>query len=396
MQLRDVRVEDSSRASDRVRLCGLVQYETPPLQAEEYWFDVPRSHADELSATGNPWLACLLPLAATIGEPLRLPLPVDRPLVQNAQRLLRIWKTWYGELHVVPIEADTTGDQAGHADPTRSAAFFSGGVDSFFTVLRERETAPPAERTPIQDLITVWGFDIKLERGDAFERLRERHRRVAAELDLHLVDVATNLRATRWSEAQWSYLAHGAGLASIALALENRFHTTYIAGGGGYRGLHPWGSHSVTDPLFSTWRSSIVYDAVSYLRTEKIEAISGSPTALRALRVCYESWSDENCGECNKCRRTMLTLDVSGALRDCETFPRRTVDLDEIAAMDCSHFADFREFQDIREFAIARGRLDVVRALDRSMSRTRRRMRVRAGAAMIRSSLAPLVALVRR
>jgi hypothetical protein len=376
MQVRDIRVADSPAGADRVRLRAEVEYAGGG--KEEYWYDIPRSLAHELSETGNPWLACLLPLAATLGEPLHLPLPVDSALHANAARLLRIWKTWYPNLFEPAIHCDV--DPSPAADQQyRVGAFFSGGVDSFFTALRDRGTAPPAERAKIQDLITVWGFDISFDHADAFGRLRERHSLVAQQLGMTQIDVATNLRSTRWQEAQWSYLAHGAGLASIALALEKRFGVAYIAGGGGYRGLHPWGSHSVTDPLFSTRNTRIVYDGVAYLRTEKIEAISDSPVALDALRVCYETWTDQNCGTCNKCLRTMIGLDICGALDKCPTLPHPGDLVERIGQMDCSHFADFREFEDLRRLAVAKGRHDVVRSIDRSVRRTKVRKAVLAG-----------------
>jgi hypothetical protein len=388
MQLLDVDVRESPLSAGRVRLNGVVSYDDTGV-TEDYWFDVPLEHEAMLSTSGNPWLACLLPLAATLGQPLRVPLPVDRPLLENADRLMRIWQAWYPELTVVPIEANAA-EVDGADGPRRCAAFFSGGVDSFFTLLRPRDTAPPIERTPIQDLITVWGFDIPLDRAASFERMRSQLSNVGQELGKPVIDVATNLRSTRWGAARWSYVAHGAGLASVGLALEERFQTIYIAGGGGYRGLHPWGSHSVTDPLFSTWRTAIVYDAVSYLRTEKVERICAVPTVQRTLHVCYEKSSDENCGECNKCRRTMLTLETCNVLHAYETFPRRTIDLEQIAAMDCTYFADFREFQDIRALAVARGRTDVVRAIDRALKRARMRIRLREGKDILRDSLATI------
>lgn len=386
MEVRDIRVEESPLAPRRARLRANVSYETGSVASEAYWFDVPDAHAAELSTSGNPWLACLLPLAAHTGERLRVPVGVDRALLENAERLMRIWHTWYPELTVSPIEADAVGC-ALDVRPARAAAFFSGGVDSFFTAVRQRDVAPPAERAPIDDLITVWGFDVPLDRGDAFARLRDRHEVIAQELGKQFIDVATNLRSTRWSAAQWSSLAHGAGLASVALSLERRFYTVYVAGSGSYRTPRPWGSHAVTDPLFSSWNTAIVFDAAAYLRTEKIERLAECPTALRALRVCYELSSDENCGVCNKCQRTMLTLELCGALERCATFPSTRIDLRRLARMDCSDFADFRELQDIRTLALVRKRTDVVEALDRSVARTRRRRWLRAGLATIRGPL---------
>lgn len=389
MEVRDVRIEGSPFGRERVRLRADVHYDTGRVASEEYWFDVPRAHTAEISTSGNPWIACLLPLAAHTGESLRIPLPVDRPLLANAERLMRIWHTWYPELAVASIEADAV-ECAPDVRPVRVGAFFSGGVDSFFTAVRRRDIGPPAERALIDDLITVWGFDVPLDRSNAFARLRDRHELIARELGKQFIDVATNLRSTRWSAAQWSYLAHGAGLASLALSLERRFHTVYVAGSGSYRAPRPWGSHALTDPLFSSWSTAIVFDGAAYLRTEKIERLIECPTALRALRVCYELSSEENCGVCNKCQRTMLTLELYGALERCATFPSKKIDLRRLARMDCSHFVDLREVQDIRALAIAKKRADVVEALDRSVARTRRRRWFRAGLTAIRRPLGAL------
>ncbi|HVF40403.1 MAG TPA: hypothetical protein VM939_10915 [Gemmatimonadaceae bacterium] len=386
--MRNVRIDDSPSGGDRARLRADIVYAQGG--TEEYWYDVPRSRSDELSRSGNPWMACLLPLAATLGEPLVIPLPVDKALAAGCSRLNRIWKTWYPHLWQVALDIDIDETEK-TSTKNKTAAFFSGGVDSFFTLLRERETAAPSERSPINDLITVWGFDISLDRRDAFARLRNKHERIAAHLEMELTDVATNIRETRWKEADWSYLAHGAGLASIALALEGRFETVYIAGGGGYRGLHPWGSHSVTDPLFSTRDTSIVYDGVAFIRTEKIELLSGMPLALDSLRVCYETWTDENCGQCNKCLRTMLGLEICDALDKCSTLPHPANLLDLIERMDSSYFADYRELEDLRRFAESKGRRDTVRAIDRTLVRGKVRRRFREGRRMLRDEMKRMV-----
>jgi hypothetical protein len=392
MEVRDVRIEDSPFGGERVRLRADVRYDTGRVASEEYWFDVPRGHAAEIAVSGNPWVACLLPLAAHTGESLRVPLPVDRPLLANAERLMRIWQTWYRSVTVAPVAAEAA-ERPQDIGVTRVAAFFSGGVDSFFTILRCRDTAPPAERAPIDDLITVWGFDVPLDRRDAFARLRDRHELVANELGKHFIDVATNLRSTRWGSTQWTYLAHGAALASVALSLERRFRTVYIAGSGSYRDLHPWGSHWVTDPLFSTWRTDFVFDAGGYLRTEKIEYLADHAPALGSLHVCFDTESDENCGVCGKCQRTILVLELCGALQRCGTFPSTTIDMRQVARMDCSHPFALREVQDIRNLAVARGRADVVKALDHSVARSTRRRRLHTGLAAVRR---PLSALLRR
>lgn len=93
MDLVSVRVEEAPTRS-RVRLVGDVAYDDRPRTPEPYWFEFPEEFAGDLSATGNPWLACLLPLAVVRREPLRLCRPRDPTLVGNATRLMETWFRW--------------------------------------------------------------------------------------------------------------------------------------------------------------------------------------------------------------------------------------------------------------------------------------------------------------
>jgi hypothetical protein len=380
MEVREIRVDTSPADSDRVRLTARVAYAGGG--SEEYWYDVPESFASELSTSGNPWLALLLPLAASLNEKLRIASPVDPTLLANVSRVSAIWRSWYADLSIPEIDAELDG-VAQIAEKERTASLFSGGVDSLFTLLRDRPTAAPGERRPITDLITVWGFDIPIDDLTAFVRLRDRHRALADSVGLEFIDVATNIRMTRWREASWGYLAHGPALASVALLFEKKFGAVYIPGSGGYRKLLPWGSHLVTDPLFSTRSTAIVHDAAAYLRIEKIEFLSKSQLALDSLRVCWESLSDANCGECGKCVRTMVALDLFGALDRCRTLPNPPDLVEKASSMTCSHFAEFREVEDLRRLAKTLGRKEVLGALNQSV----RRGRIREGLQAVRREL---------
>src|SRR6185369_13395024 len=88
--------------------------------------------ASALVASGDPWLAWLTPLAATIGEPLRIRVPCDATLLAGAREALAVWATWFPALTVVTLTADAVAEGA---RGTRTASFFSGGVDSYFTAL---------------------------------------------------------------------------------------------------------------------------------------------------------------------------------------------------------------------------------------------------------------------
>jgi hypothetical protein len=369
------RVEVSPESADSIRLSAAVSYDGGSPGCEEYWVDFPADLASEVSTAGSPWLAWLLPLAVTLQEPLRIEAPVDAMLRDGAAELLGVWRTWYGHRHVPVVEAPVAEDQAVlsaprggpgplHPRAARTAAFFSGGVDSTFTVLRGRAA-------PVDDLITIFGFDLPVNGTTATAAVSQRHAQFARAQGMHYVSVRTNLRSTRWNEIDWEHLGHGPALAGIALALETRYARVLIAATGGFRDLHPWASHPLTDPLLSSAALRIVHDGAAYTRTEKLRLIAGYPAALNALRVCWRSSDGQNCGECNKCYRTMLALELLDALDGCRAFPAERVNLHSTARVYCARPWDFREFRDIRDLALGVGRNDIAAAATAAMRRSR-------------------------
>ena len=66
----------------------------------------------------------------------------------------------------------------------------------------------------------------------------------------------------------------------------------------------------------------MIHDASDVTRSEKIASISRNPIAMRTLRVCWENRNGAyNCGQCEKCLRTLVALRLAGALDRCSTFP---------------------------------------------------------------------------
>src|SRR5262249_13651716 len=145
------------------------------------WFDVPAQYANELSVSGNPWLVSLLPIAAQRGESIAIDLPVDRTLVENTREHLRIWQSWGWPPSAGAIQIDADVRDASlfpvQSPPTRTVVPFSGGVDSFFTVLSHDAGTYPERDYAIDDLLFAWGFDIRLNRQDVFIKVSERIRR---------------------------------------------------------------------------------------------------------------------------------------------------------------------------------------------------------------------------
>ena len=351
----------------RVRVTGVVRYDDRPGTTEEYWFEVPAGVADSLSGSGNAWLVALLPMAASLGEPLRIPLPVDRLLVRNLREVMVIWRGWFPSLRVVPLEAPVSSPPPAAAQ-RKTGMFFSGGVDSFYTLLHNEEDEVAG--FPVDELIAIYGFDILLGNDDAFERHRRRLERVAAATGKTLLPVRMNLRQTRMRELSMSELWHGCALASVGLLLENRYERILIASSEEYAKIGPWGSHPLTDPLLSTAATSFLHDGAALARWEKLEFLIRYDLVLDSLRVCTRNTSDENCGACEKCGRNMIILELLGALARCPAFPAQKVDLDRASRLFIRGWrVEF--YRDLRRFALSRGRPDIARAIGRSARRSR-------------------------
>lgn len=189
--------------------------------------------------------------------------------------------------------------------------FFSGGVDSFYSLVKHREE--------IDNLILIHGFDIPLSDSATFAQAEAQAREAARLAGKHLIIVRTNLHWEQPSLPGGWGMYHGAALAAIAHALAPNHGKIYIASSYAYADLHPWGSHPLMDRLWSTETLKFIHDG-GESRIEKLHLLLKHPEALMRLRVCWENEGNYNCGLCEKCVRTMLGLRAVG-MNVCTAFP---------------------------------------------------------------------------
>ncbi len=312
----------------------------------------------------------LLPLtlhaAMVTGSHLKLPGLVSSRLfsaVPQIQDTFRLWSTKHKRANFqrVPVDVEVRNGPADRASGV--ACFFSGGVDSFYTLLKHRDE--------ITHLILVHGFDISLK--DRAIRAQASHmaREVAREMDKPLLEVETDLRSFLDPLVDWN-MYHGAALASVALLFQHRFHKVLIAATHSYADPMPWGSHPLLDPLWSTELTEIEHEGCEATRVEKAAYISENELAMKWLRVCWENPNSAyNCGSCEKCLRTMVNLRAAGAQERCKTLSGH-LDLKAVANVKLSGESDVSF---ARENLNALERLgtepDLARALKVSMSKSR-------------------------
>ena len=228
----------------------------------------------------------------------------------------------------------------------------------------------------IDKLLLVRGFDIPIDADAEFERLRAGLSQASEAFGLELVDVATNLRAVRFREADWGSLSHGSALASVGLAAERGFQSLCIAATHYDGPVKPWGSQPETDPLLSTGITRIFHVGVLIPRREKTEYIAASDVALRHLHVCYRFGSADNCCDCSKCLLAMLTLEIVGALDRCPPLKRKSLDLKRVRKHVVYSRPYLRLYRDLEARARALGKEDIADAIAACVRRSRRMMPV--------------------
>jgi hypothetical protein len=166
-----------------------------------------------------------------------------------------------------------------------------------------------------------------------WERTRQSTGAIATADKIDLVQVGSNIKNLVDPVLSWDY-THGGCLAAVGLFLRRAFRQIYIASSYTVAEQFPWGSNLATDGYWSTERTTFVHDGTEATRTNKvISQIARSPLALEHLRVCYLNEKEAyNCGKCEKCLRTMISLYAAGVLDKSHTFPHQ-IDPELVAAL---------------------------------------------------------------
>jgi hypothetical protein len=198
-----------------------------------------------------------------------------------------------------------------------SAQCFSGGVDSFYSLLLGRH------RT--QYLVCVHGYDMSFRDSLRMRKFRPSLDAVAGAVNRRAVVLRTNLRKHHlFASVPWER-THGGALAAIGHLLSQTIGSLVIPSSYPLGDPHPLGSHWRIDPWLSAENMKIIHDDAPAYRLQKLKAIDGETLVQQHLRVCWENqavWG--NCSRCDKCVLTMIVLAMHGQLQHFRGFDRRT------------------------------------------------------------------------
>ncbi len=280
---------------------------TADVDGTPLWFESPDA---ELAPRPEAFASALLLSSQHRGRPLVSEGALSEAWMENAGEILRKWHAWWGYQPRRPIaDVHPDDDARGHS----RALMFSAGVDSYHSLL-----TGPAPGV----LIAVHGFDITL--GDV-QRMAGLRLAVDATATAHNclpVVVRTNLREhPSFGKPHTWERAHGGALVAIGHLLSRQIGEQVISSSWFAPIEQPWGSHSVTDPLFAANGFTVDHFGGPTRRESKVAAVAFDPLVRNHLRVCWKNSSAVgNCSRCEKCVVTMLHLMENAVLGEFQVF----------------------------------------------------------------------------
>lgn len=319
--------------ADGFRLSARI--ESPKGPNGELWFEVENDPRTPLPGMATAALiAASLPVAGWIGEDLQA-LSLCEP---HCLAAARTFARGFARLHRLPaIAVHAEAGSALDLEPRGVASSFSGGIDSFYTLLNHPE---------IDVLVTGLGFDTRPDDYPRLEMVRTWTRQVADETGKRCIFVRSNFRALFDPYAPWYEATHGALLTAYAFVLSSIVDTYLLPSSACIDQLVATGSHALLDAAWSRAPTEIVNDGWEAHRNDKLQAIGADPLVRKALRVCARPSDGRNCGRCFKCLKTLVAMAIY-CIPVPETFPSEPT-AEQIRRMRIKTWRDVARFQTLQ------------------------------------------------
>ena len=232
MRIQDLRHEQRGR---RRRVAATVIWEDCSRPTRDLFYEVDEAFASDLMPHPHAFLvACIVP-ALRHGEKR---IAIDEAICPELRTGLRVNMGWLrhwsgGRYTLAKIEAKTDTRMPVPRTTERVGSFLSGGVDSLALLRENRLKFPAGHPRSIRDGIIVHGFDMGgVERTgsetEAYEKAVGSLAAIAADAQVELIPILTNVRHFDDDLTCWMNEFAGAAMASVAHAISNRLSCVYI------------------------------------------------------------------------------------------------------------------------------------------------------------------------
>ena len=281
------------------------------------WFRVPQAYGDMLTERSDPALVALLLPAMLGGEDIHAEGECSPDLLHQLRSdLMHVLHRLLPEHREIVITSGSTGQMVGPAAGV--ATGFSAGVDSFSTLVDHYYAEDLPGGTGITHLLyTNVGSHGKRGAVKFRERL-ERLRPTARAIGLPLIEVDSNLDSFITTSFKRTHTLRNAAVALLLQRGIGRFYysAAYSYDGTAIRADAPIAAADpIVLPLLSHASLSLRSSGSRHRRVDKIARVAEITTSHDTLDVCVsEGITTRNCSRCSKCLRTLLTLEICGAL----------------------------------------------------------------------------------
>ncbi len=305
------------RKNNKVRLSAQIIFKSG--KTHEVYFETDREFDDFASKDASPFLAATLAICMKNKEDIEIDGNVSSAVLGNCQKIMKKIELW--NLGFIPVQIKASAVINDMNKPKDIGCFFSGGVDSFYTYLKNNRK--------INKLIFVHGFDINIHNLSLYNKIRRNIVNISKEENINLIEVKTNIRDMLDQYFPWT-LSHPFALASVSLFLRNNLKEIYMSCGLPKKNTDHHFMTPDLDILWSTETMNIMHFGCGADKIDKIKYISKFDIVLKNLRVCWVNKKGAyNCSECEKCFRNMLGLYISDSLEKCVTFNKK-INLDRL------------------------------------------------------------------
>ena len=367
--------------SQRARVSAKLIWEDCDRPAEEVYFETTAEFAEDLCPNPDSWLLCSALAAMRYGERrIAIDAPVSAEIKDGLTNSIKCLIEWHGgDRRIIPIEAPVKTEVLFPHKSPRAGALFSGGIDALAMIRDNQLNFASDHPRRIQDGILVYGvLQGENELDPSFQNVVDAVTEIAHDAGMELIQLYTNayahLRDLDPDFSFWRFEYHGSFLAAIAHTFVSRLSVASIASTYDLANLEPWGSHPLLDPLYSTTALQIRHENVALSRLEKTRLVGEWDVALKQLRVCNEKASyregNYNCGNCEKCVRTMTAFLALGILDRIATFKEKDVTKEKLT--DTCYLSDSYEvncYRELIEPLEKLGRQDLVEGIEQIIAR---------------------------
>jgi hypothetical protein len=290
-----------------------------------------------------------------LGSDVELEQPMTATRRRNLKRAQRVLTRRHAEFRHIKMRAPR-GQEMPSVTSRKVAQFFTGGLDSFYTLLRNPEV----------DAL-VYLFDEVNEPPALTQLLRTHLQGIADHFGKELIGVDHNVRSMLDTYGEWGQQTHIALFSGVASLLSGEFSDVIIPSENAGTETSFWADHPDINPFWQSGSVNLIFDAGDVSRFDKAVVVSENSFAVDSLRVCWMSLDNLNCGMCEKCLRTQVALEILGASGRPQGF-LCPLNLERVAQTQLDHVLLVELWQQNARAAVQAGRLDIEWAVTQAIT----------------------------